>query len=227
MMRIAYLEDDPDQAALVARWLRSAGHECMHFGTGAALLEGLGDPLPDLLLLDWQLPDLSGEAVMSAVRARYAPDPPIVFLTAHDESNDVLRVLEAGANDHLLKPVNRDELLCRVDAFASVVAADAAAGVFAPYSFDRVARTVTLRERPVNLDDAEFDVALSLFESAGRIVTLPTLAKHAARASGAEQSTRSAQGCVARVRAKLRLTPASGWQLRTVTDVGFRFEPLR
>lgn len=226
-MRIAYLEDDPDQAALMMLWLRDGGHECVHFETGTALLEAIGDPLPDLLLLDWQLPDISGEAVMNAVRERYAPDPPIVFLTAHDEAADLLRVLEAGANDHIKKPVDRAELLARVDAFACGAAVDAVTLILPPYTFDRQSRTVTLRDRAVKLDDAEFDVAFSLFASAGRIVTLPMLAAHAARASGAEPSTRSAQGCVARVRAKLRLTPASGWQLRTVTDVGYRVEPVR
>ena len=123
--------------------------------------------------------------------------------------------------------MSRDELLLAVAAFAPSSAGDASTLVFPPYSFDRLARTATSGERAVHLDDAEFDVALSLFESAGRIVTLPALARQAARASGAEPNTRTAQGCVARLRAKLRLTPASGWQLRTVTDVGFRLEPLR
>ena len=91
-MRIAYLEDDPDQSALVTRWLRNAGHDCAHFATGAALLDALDEPLPDLFLFDWLLPDTSGEAVMMAVRARFSQAPPIVFLTAHDESTDLLRV---------------------------------------------------------------------------------------------------------------------------------------
>ena len=163
---------------------------------------------------------------MMAVRARFVEGPPIVFLTAHDESADLLRVLAAGADDHILKPVDRDDLLARMDAFARVNSTDSTLLEFAPYVFDRRARTVAIRDRPIKLDDAEFDVALSLFERAGRIVTLPLLAQRAARASGAEPSKRSAQGCVARVRAKLRLTPASGWQLRTVTDVGYRLEPL-
>lgn len=223
-MRIAYLEDDPDQSALVTLWLRNAGHDCAHYATGTALLDALDEPLPDLLLLDWLLPDTSGEAVMMAVRARFSQAPPIVFLTAHDESADLLRVLAAGADDHILKPVDRDDLLARVDAFAHVHATDSALLEFPPYVFDRSARTVAVHDRLIKLDDAEFDVALSLFERAGRIVTLPMLAQRVARASGAEASTRSAQGCVARVRAKLRLTPASGWQLRTVTDVGYRLE---
>jgi DNA-binding response OmpR family regulator len=204
-MRIAYLEDDPDQSVLVTRWLRTAGHECEHFATGAALLDAVDKSLPDLFLLDWLLPDTSGEAVMTALRTRFSERAPIVFLTAHDESADLLRVLAAGADDHILKPVDRGELL----------------------AFDRRARTVAIGERPITLDDAEYEVALSLFERAGRTVTLALLAKRAARASGGEPSTRKAQGCVARVRAKLRLIPANGWQLHTVTDVGYRLDSVK
>ena len=226
-MRIAYLEDDPDQSALVTQWLRKAGHECVHFATGAALLDGLDGPLPDLFLLDWLLPDTSGEAVMIALRARFSERPPIVFLTANDESADLLRVLTAGADDHILKPVDRGELLARVDACARIDSTDSALFECPPYVFDRRARTVVIRDRQVKLDDAEFEVALSLFERAGRIVTLPLLAKRAAQASDGEPSTRQAQGCVARVRAKLRLIPASGWQLHTVTGVGYRLDSVK
>ncbi|MFT5445209.1 MAG: DNA-binding response OmpR family regulator [Gammaproteobacteria bacterium] len=81
-----------------------------------------------------------------------------------------------GVGEHILKPVERDDFLARVDAFGRVDSTDSARLEFPPYVFDRRARTVAVRDRPIKLNDAEFDVALSLFERAGRIVTSPLLA---------------------------------------------------
>ena len=63
-MRIAYLEDDPDQAALIKRWLESAGHQCHHFDRGHALQRALAQESFDAFVLDWHLPDIDGLQVM-------------------------------------------------------------------------------------------------------------------------------------------------------------------
>ena len=228
-MRVAYLEDDPDQAALVGHWLHEADHECHHFATGAALLASIGELAPDLLMLDWQLPDMTGEAVMHAVIERCEQTPPIVLLTAHTEAEDLVRVLRAGANDHIPKPAKRLDLLRRIAAFEPEPKTAAVQDILSmpPYLIDRIALTVTAHEAAVNLGEAEFEVDLNLFEAVEQIVTLPALAENVARVTGARPSTRDVQGCVARVRAKLRLTAASGWQLRTVTNIGYRLEAVR
>ena len=68
-MRIAYLEDDHAQAELVTHWLREAGHTCMHLSSGREFMSLLRRDTFDLLVLDWEVPDMSGYAVLGEVRA--------------------------------------------------------------------------------------------------------------------------------------------------------------
>ena len=116
-MRIAYLEDDSDQAALLRKWLEGAGHVCHHFDRGHALQRSLARESFDLYLLDWHLPDSDGLEILKAIRAR-APQAPVIFATARDRDDDIARALQAGADDYIAKPVRQGELLARIEAVA-------------------------------------------------------------------------------------------------------------
>src|SRR5262245_33794024 len=115
-MRIAILEDDPDQVQLLTHWLRVAGHQTHAFERGAALMAVLERETFDALLLDWNLPEMSGIEVLREVRERLRSRVPIIFVTAHDEERNVVSALTAGADDFLVKPVRRFELLARLEA---------------------------------------------------------------------------------------------------------------
>src|SRR5215831_5409067 len=117
-MRIAIVEDDPDQTKLLTHWLRLAGHQTLAFERGVELTAVFKHESFDAVLLDWNLPGASGIEVLRELRERLHSDVPIIFVTAHDQEQDVVSALSAGADDFLIKPVRRLELSARLEAVA-------------------------------------------------------------------------------------------------------------
>jgi DNA-binding response OmpR family regulator len=226
-MRIAYLEDDPDQAALVRAWLEAGGHLCHHFDRGHAMRRSLASESYDLYLLDWELPDTSGVDVMKEIRAR-APRAPVIFTTARDSDEDVSRALQAGADDYIAKPVRRGELLARIEAVARRLIgpqAGAAALEHAPFRVDRKARAVERGGARLVLTDKEYALAEFFFMNAGRVVSRQHLLEAVWGREGTS-NTRTVDTHISRLRGKLGLgTPAGGgWQIVSVHQFGYRLE---
>ena len=115
-MRVALLEDDLDQAALFIEWLKSAGHSCEHFESGKPFIRNIKHDSYDALILDWMVPDMDGFEVLRWVRENIDWPIPIVFVTAKDQEDDIVRALEEGADDYVIKPAKQRELLARISA---------------------------------------------------------------------------------------------------------------
>src|SRR5215467_13529575 len=113
-MRIAILEDDASQLELLGHWLALAGHDAERFEHGQELLKAIDKEDFDLLILDWNLPDLSGIDVLRRIRQRSRM--PVIFCTAREGQDDVVAALREGADDYLKKPIRRMELLARIEA---------------------------------------------------------------------------------------------------------------
>ena len=106
------MEDDDDIAQVLQRSLRLEGYETRIAGDGEAALGAANDFVPDLVVLDLGLPKLDGMDV--ARRLRAADDVPILMLTARDALAARVEGLDAGADDYLVKPFERQELLARL-----------------------------------------------------------------------------------------------------------------
>jgi two-component system response regulator RegX3 len=224
-MRIAYLEDDNDQAALIRRWLEDAGHVCHHFDRGHALQRSLARESFDLYLLDWHLPDIDGLEVLREIRAR-APRAAVIFTTARDRDADIARVLQAGADDFIAKPVRQGELLARIEAVARrTQGAEPAAEILelAPFRIDRGARSVERDGRRIELTDKEYALAEFLFQRAGKLVSREHLLE-AVWGLQAKAQTRTVDTHMSRLRTKLGLGGEHGWRLASVHQFGYRLE---
>ncbi len=122
-MKILIVEDDQTSRRILQLTLEAAGHEVVATENGAAAWAILGkNDSPALAILDWMMPDTDGLEVCRLVRRQSTATPTyIILLTAKADKADVVRGLEAGANDYIFKPFNREELNARVRVGETVV----------------------------------------------------------------------------------------------------------
>jgi two-component system, OmpR family, response regulator MprA len=155
--RVLIVEDDEDIAQVLQRSLRLEGYETRIAADGEAALSAANDFVPDLVVLDLGLPKIDGMDV--ARRLRAADDVPILMLTARDALESRVEGLDAGADDYLVKPFERQELLARLRALlrrrpprgsASLVVAD--------LSLNPDTHEVRRGERIVELTQREFEL---------------------------------------------------------------------
>jgi two-component system response regulator MprA len=112
--RVLVVEDDAEIADVLRRTLRQEGHEVRSAGDGVEALQVAEDFVPDLVILDLGLPKLDGVEVCRRLRAE--SDAPILILTARTQTDDRVEGLDSGADDYLVKPFERKELLARMRA---------------------------------------------------------------------------------------------------------------
>ncbi len=121
-MKVLLAEDDPAARLLFSRWLTQWGYEVVAVGDGLAALDALqADPALRLCVIDWIMPGLDGIEVCRAIRARSAPYVYTILLTGKTDKQDVVRGLDAGADDYIVKPCHGLELEVRLRAGKRVV----------------------------------------------------------------------------------------------------------
>ncbi len=109
--KIAVVEDNPDNRMLVQALLEDR-YEISEYETGVEAVEGLGDDIPDLVLLDISLPEMDGTEVLAWIRGQEAlKDIPVIALTAHAMAGDRDKYLAAGFNDYVTKPIVDEAVL--------------------------------------------------------------------------------------------------------------------
>ncbi|MBA8889135.1 DNA-binding response OmpR family regulator [Dokdonella fugitiva] len=225
---VGLLEDDQDMAALVGQWLEEAGYATRLFRSVGEYRRRQGSEAVDLLLLDWMLPDGSGIEVIEGIRSSANSRLPVVFLTARDSEDDIVRGLASGGDDYVVKPPKRRELIARVSVVLRRHGADAEAAEtidLAPYSLDAKRRRISVDGREVDLTQREFDLASFLFRRHGRIVSRDALLENVWNLSSAV-STRTVDTHVSRLRKKLELSGEHGWRLAAIYQHGYRLEQI-
>ena len=115
-MRIAVLEDDVEQSKVLRIWLEGAGHAVHEFSLSKDFLRHVARESFDLFLIDWMVPDMPGIEALKRVRANLPERVPAILITLRDAEDDVVAGLSAGADDYLVKPPRKFELLARIDA---------------------------------------------------------------------------------------------------------------
>jgi DNA-binding response OmpR family regulator len=226
-MRIALLEDDQDQADLVSAWLKTAGHSCHVYTLGKDLVREAQRETFDLFLLDWEVPGMSGAEVLVWIRANIAEAVPVLFVTARQREEDIVQALSSGADDYMVKPLGKLELLARIEALARRVRPGARQGEdvleFGRLSVDCRDRKVRLDGQEVAMTQKDYELAVFLLRNLGRLLSRGHILE-AVWGQSAEINTRTVDTHVSRIRGKLQLTPENGWRLSAVYQHGYRLE---
>jgi DNA-binding response OmpR family regulator len=228
MMRILIVEDDDAHASAVEKSLQSSGRAIFKVDDGEKAVRFLTENLVDLVILDWNLPVMGGLDVLHWMRAYLGSHPAVLFLTSKVLESDVVRALEAGADEYVIKPFRPAELLARVNAlFRWSKPRDSSALIFrvADYVLNLGDRSVLLRGEYIGLTSKEFELATVLFNHLGRVVSRDFLARFAWGGEH-EVASRTIDTHIYRVRRKLVLNPENGLRLTSVYKHGYRLDEV-
>lgn len=226
---IALLEDDPTQSAWLQQILLSAGFGCHAYDNGNDLLATLRtSDVFQLLLLDWELPGISGMEVLRWVRANLPSNPPIIFVTSRTLESDLVEGLDAGANDYICKPCRPAELLARIRAQLRPQqshATPSASFRLGDFSVDTIVRQIQLRGQTIQMTPKEFDLAALFLRHPWRLFSRDDLSALIWNRE-IPSTSRTLDTHLSNIRKKLQLGPASGALLNASYALGYRLELL-
>jgi DNA-binding response OmpR family regulator len=222
--KILVIDDEETTVQLISLLLERRGYEVLKAFRAEDGLRKAYRNHPDLVLLDIMMPDMDGWELCR--RLRELSDVPIIFLTARSEVKDVVKGLELGADDYVVKPYDNDELVARIKAHLRRTPTPPASEelVFngGDFRINFMNREVRVRNKQVHLTPKEFNLLGILVRSAGRVITRTELVKEA---WGPEYSDAidSLKLYVHYLRQKVEQDPNRPEYILTSRGVGYRF----
>ncbi len=175
-MRVLLIEDDEPLGEGVKAGLAQYGHAVDWLKDGTSALKFLKSEKFDIIILDWNLPRISGLAVLQEMRANNISTP-VLLLTARDSIEDRVKGLDSGADDYLTKPFDLDELTARIRALQRRSMNNRAAPIinYREVKLDPASMTVTVKDEFVNLSRREISLLQKLLENIGNVVSRDVL----------------------------------------------------
>jgi two-component system, OmpR family, response regulator MtrA len=218
--RILVVDDDPALAEMIGIVLRADGFEPSFCADGAGALAAFRDSQPDLVLLDLMLPGIDGIEVCRLIRAESGA--PIIMLTAKSDTSDVVRGLESGADDYVVKPFNPKELVARIRTRLRP-APDSSVDTLAvgDLTLDVAAHEVRRGAQVINLTPLEFELLHALASKPQQVFTREMLLEQV-WGYHYKADTRLVNVHVQRLRAKVEHDPDNPRIVSTVRGVGYR-----
>lgn len=236
-MRIAILDDDATDLQRITQVLdglaRQYDEETWTFHTfslGEELLKQLKRETFDLLILDWQLPDISGIALLDWAHRHLDPPPPVIMVTSRNSEEDTVQALMAGADDYVNKPFRPFEFQARVRTVLRRYSwgkglVENEQKVFGSIVFNDTEQKIIHDGKIVHLTEREYSLARCLFNNLNRPLSREYLYERFWPHEEAF-SSRPLDTHIYRLRSKLALTPEHGWRLATIYGYGYRLEQV-
>ncbi|MDB5445464.1 MAG: phoB [Phenylobacterium sp.] len=225
---ILVVEDEDALATLLQYNLEKEGFQVRLAGDGEEALVAIDEKLPDLVVLDWMLPKVSGIEVCRRLRQRpESRNVPIIMLTARGEESDRIRGLDTGADDYVVKPVSMTELAARVRAVLRRLRPGLAEDEVrcGDIIIDRVGHRVKRAGREVHLGPTEFRLLDYLMRHPGRVLSREQLLD-AVWGSDVYVEARTVDVHIGRLRKALNL-PQTDDPIRTVRAAGYSLDIAR
>jgi two-component system, OmpR family, response regulator MtrA len=218
--RILVVDDDTALAEMIGIVLRAEDYDVEHVADGASALDRFRDVKPDLVLLDVMLPGLDGIQVCSQIRAESGV--PIIMLTAKSDTADVVRGLESGADDYVVKPFNPKELVARVRTrLRPTLPATSDTLTIGDLAIDVAGHEVRRDGNRIALTPLEFQLLLALAAKPKQVFTREMLLEQV-WGYHYKADTRLVNVHVQRLRSKIEHDPDNPRIVTTVRGVGYR-----
>jgi DNA-binding response OmpR family regulator len=178
--RVLVVEDDPDIAELIVRYLEKAEYSVERAANGRAALDAIAARVPELVILDLMLPQIAGLEVCRQIRSDTSTAAlPIIMLTARAEESDRIVGLELGADDYLAKPFSPGELVARVRALLRRVnranPTEGRSMRYGPIAVDADRHVVAIDSREIALTAKEFLLLAYFVQHRGRVLSRDVL----------------------------------------------------
>jgi DNA-binding response OmpR family regulator len=224
--RVLVVEDDAPIRTLVAEVIRLQGHDVLEAANGAQAIELAASGQPDLVLVDWVLPDISGTEVILELR-RQGLTGPVVMLTARSAKMDEVVGLEVGADDYITKPFDSRILAARINAHLRRAALAESGGgregllTVGALQIDNAARRLKLGDDEIPLTMTEFNLLAVLAANPERVLTRAQL-RDKVWGYPHDLDDHSVDPHVQRLRRKLSEYTNTGVNLEAVPGLGYR-----
>jgi DNA-binding response OmpR family regulator len=228
-LNILLAEDDAAQCDAFKRIMQKSGHHISCVNRGESAVHFLKNNEVDLVVLDWQLPGMTGFEVLRWIRFHLGRELAVLFLSSRVLEVDLVQALDAGADDYVIKPFRSSELEARIRVLLrrrEHVETNENAITVGPYLLDVAQRTISLHGKTIDsLTTKEFDVLVCLFRNAGRVISKDVLTR-LAWGRELDSTSRTVDTHIYRLRQKLCLRPENGVRLNTLYTHGYRLEEV-
>ena len=224
-MRIAIADDDPELLDQLHLALQDTEHQCERFRSGEHLITSLKRETYDVVLVDWNMPGKTGLNVIEWATDALETPPAFILLTSRSEKSDVVRGLEAGAVDYVVKPESKEVILARIEAAnrRTRPAEPDRFAKFGDYQIDRLLQVISWKGDPVKMTNKEVQVATLFFDNLNRPLSRAYIFGQI-WGGVADIESRTLDLHVSRVRSKLQLRPQNGFAIQTVFGFGYRMD---
>lgn len=224
-MEIAYLGKAESEAGRIRQWLEEAGHRCRYAAGTRDLSALLRHQEFDAVLMDWEVSGMSPLETLREIREQ-SPGIPLMLASDRRDQASIVEALSSGADDYMVKPLARDELLARLATLRQRSGPERPAPstfVLGPWEVDPEQREIRMQGRPVRLTEKDFELASFFFRNPGRLLTRRELFREIWGINTPIES-RTVDVHVSRIRRSLDIGPRNGYRIRTVYQHGYRLE---
>jgi len=224
-MRIAIADDDPELLEQLHSALDDTEHQCERFRSGDHLITSLKRETYDVVLVDWNMPGETGLNVIEWATQTLEKPPAFILITSRSDKSDVVRGLEAGAVDYVVKPESKEVILARIEAANRRMRPPEANRFtrFGDYEIDRLLKVITWKGDPVKLTNKEVELATLFFDNLNRPLSRAYIFGQV-WGGVPDVESRTLDLHVSRVRSKLQLRPQHGFAIQTVFGFGYRMD---
>ena len=218
--KILVVDDEDHIRTLLAYNLTAHDYDCVFAETGIEAIHMAELEMPDLILLDWMMPEMNGTAVCKRLKKNsQTAHIPVIMITARSEENDKIKGLDSGADDYITKPFSPNEMLARVRAVLRRRSADSVSSIitYKDLTINTDSYSVTYQGTPITLPKKEFQLLQILMENPNRVFGRDVLLN---RIWGGDRDVdeRTVDAYIKRLR---KCLGSGGDYIRTVRGVGY------